>query len=257
MKKAVIGIIISIVVVLGVANVFLLWMKAGNSPSKPMLSLETENSLSEPVFSLEPGQYEGQQTLELKTDKPENTIYYTTDGSEPDDKSIKYTEPISLKNGETIVKAIAVNEAVVSKVVEAQYTVTLRPEEIFLKNISGCWVQSADGNDKNSKRIWYYNFVNGHFNFVFYGTYYEAVVKASGVEGDYTATDVNRDGTQGTLEFDHVVNTIVYEDYEGDQMGKSVERAPVVIDCGAIGDSAITIDGKEYTFVPGGIPDPQ
>lgn len=257
MKKAVIGIIISIVVVLGVATGVLFWIKAGNSPSEPVLSQEAEILLSEPVFSLEPGQYEGQQTLEMKTDKPENAIFYTTDGSNPDENSIKYTEAISLNNGETTVKAIAVNGAVKSKVVEAQYTVTLRPEEIFLENISGCWVQIADGNDKNSKRIWYYDFVNGHFDFVFYGTYYEGVVKASGVEGNYTVSDVNADGTQGTLVFDHVVNTIVYEDYEGDQMGKSVERAPVVIDCGAIGDSAITIDGKEYIFVPGGIPDPQ
>lgn len=257
MKKAVIGIIISIVVALGAATGVLLWIKAGNSPSEPVISLEAEKLLSVPVFLLEPGQYEGQQTLELKTDKPENTIYYTTDGSNPDEKSIKYTEPISLNNGATTVKAVAVNGAATSKIVEAQYTVTLKPEEIFLENISGCWVQSADGNDKNSKRIWYYDFVNGHFDFVFYGTYHEAVVKSSGVGGNYAATDVSADGTQGTLVFDHVVNTIVYEDYEGDQMGKSVERAPVVIDCGAIGDSAITIDGKEYTFVPGGIPDPQ
>lgn len=257
MRKAVIGIIISIVVVLGVATGVLLWIKAENSSSKPMLSLETENSLSEPVFSLEPGQYEGQRTLEIKTDKLENTIYYTTDGSDPDERSIKYTEPISLNNGETTVKAIVVKGDVKSKIVEAQYTVTMRPEEIFSENISGCWVQSADGSDKNSKRVWYYDFENGHFNFVFYGTYYEAVVKASGVEGNYTVTDVSADGTQGTLVFDHVVNTIVYEDYEGNQIGKSVEKAPVAVECGTADNSAIAIDGKEYTFVPGGIPDPQ
>ncbi len=62
-----------------------------------------------PEFSLDDAEvFEDVQQLELSGGK--NTIYYTTDGSSPDMSSAKYTEPIQLGEGETVIKAIAVNK---------------------------------------------------------------------------------------------------------------------------------------------------
>lgn len=53
------------------------------------------------------------------------TIYYTTDGSNPDEQSYAYTSPIILPEGEVTVKAICVNEnGIVSEPAAASYTVT-------------------------------------------------------------------------------------------------------------------------------------
>lgn len=61
-----------------------------------------------PLFSLDEGTYDEVQQLSLDSDGV--TIYYTTDGSEPTISSTKYTEPILLNEGETVVKAISVNK---------------------------------------------------------------------------------------------------------------------------------------------------
>ncbi|HJB17765.1 MAG TPA: chitobiase/beta-hexosaminidase C-terminal domain-containing protein [Candidatus Bariatricus faecipullorum] len=62
-----------------------------------------------PEFSLDEDEvYEDVQALELTGSG--TAIYYTTDGSEPDTSSTKYTEPITLNEETTVVKAISVNE---------------------------------------------------------------------------------------------------------------------------------------------------
>lgn len=62
----------------------------------------------QPQFSLKEGTYSEVQQITLKSG--EGTIYYTTDGSEPDTDSTKYTEPILLKEGQTTIKAFSVNK---------------------------------------------------------------------------------------------------------------------------------------------------
>ena len=54
-------------------------------------------SVTEPEFSLKGGYYNGPQLLELTAGNGLD-IYYTLDGSEPDQNSILYTEPIVLEN---------------------------------------------------------------------------------------------------------------------------------------------------------------
>lgn len=62
-----------------------------------------------PEYSLDDTKvFEDVQQIELSAGK--NTVYYTTDGSEPDMSSTKYTEPIQLSEGETTIKAIAVDK---------------------------------------------------------------------------------------------------------------------------------------------------
>lgn len=62
----------------------------------------------QPQFSLKEGTYSEVQQITLKSG--EGTIYYTTDGSEPDTSSTEYTEPILLKEGQTTIKAFSVNK---------------------------------------------------------------------------------------------------------------------------------------------------
>ncbi len=75
-------------------------------------------------FSLPPGQYEDVQKLSLESE--ESKIYYTVDGSEATVESIKYTEPIQISEGTTVVRAISVNEKGVPSIeVKNQYIVEL------------------------------------------------------------------------------------------------------------------------------------
>lgn len=64
---------------------------------------------SAPEFSLEEGDYEEVQQVTLSSPE-KGTIYYTDDGSAPDTSSKKYTEPILLKDGTNVIKAISVNK---------------------------------------------------------------------------------------------------------------------------------------------------
>ncbi|MDI9512783.1 MAG: CotH kinase family protein [Eubacteriales bacterium] len=51
-----------------------------------------------PVFSHESGWYKNKFNLSLSTKEPDAKIYYTLDGSIPDENSLLYTGPISIKN---------------------------------------------------------------------------------------------------------------------------------------------------------------
>lgn len=61
-----------------------------------------------PEFDVPEGVYENEIAVKLMTSVP-GYIYYTTDGSEPTVKSNEYTEPIVLKHGKIVVRAIFVN----------------------------------------------------------------------------------------------------------------------------------------------------
>lgn len=73
-----------------------------------------QNSLKEyivetPEFSLDENEiYDDVQQLTLTSS--EEVIYYTTDGTEPTFNSNKYSEPLQLNEGETIITAISVNK---------------------------------------------------------------------------------------------------------------------------------------------------
>ncbi|MGC4019550.1 MAG: chitobiase/beta-hexosaminidase C-terminal domain-containing protein [Muricomes sp.] len=62
----------------------------------------------EPKFSLDEDTYSEVQEVALSSSG--KTIYYTVDGSEPDESSTEYTEPILLKEGETTIKAVSFNK---------------------------------------------------------------------------------------------------------------------------------------------------
>lgn len=68
--------------------------------------------------------YEGELTVPMFAEEGA-TIYYTTDGSEPDVQNAEqaYSSPVSLPVGETTVKAIAVKDGVESDVVTREYRI--------------------------------------------------------------------------------------------------------------------------------------
>ena len=63
-------------------------------------------------------------------------IHYTTDGHRPTTASTKYVAPIALETGETTIKAIAVNDGVVSEVFSFTYKI-LNTEGVKIHDIQG------------------------------------------------------------------------------------------------------------------------
>ncbi len=98
------------------------------SASDPELVSEYSDYVcSAPSFNLKDGQtYTYSTKLKISADQGA-TIYYTTDGTDPDQNSQTYSSPIVLPSGTVTVKAIAVNKkGVESDITEAGYTIQVR-----------------------------------------------------------------------------------------------------------------------------------
>lgn len=82
-----------------------------------------------PSFSLDDSEvFEDVQQLTLESD--EETIYYTTDGTEPTTSSKKYKEPIQISEGITTISAISVNKkGIPSLTAVKEYTIELPIED--------------------------------------------------------------------------------------------------------------------------------
>lgn len=80
-----------------------------------------------PKLSVEAGSYDDVIKLQF-TENSSSTIYYTTDKTEPDKKSKRYTgTAIEIQSGTTTIKAIAISDiGVCSDVVELEYTVDFK-----------------------------------------------------------------------------------------------------------------------------------
>lgn len=88
----------------------------------------------EPEFSVKEGYYNVIQPLKL-TAFGSGKIYYTMDGSVPDENSTQYTAPIILDDGDYIIKAYFVNEkGITSPCVTGEYHIEI--EEIPAPEIS-------------------------------------------------------------------------------------------------------------------------
>lgn len=86
---------------------------------------------SKPVFSFPSGDYEELLTVELYSpDGEDSEIYYTTDGSTPDQDSDRYVSGIDITEGTTQIKAVTVNKkGITSDLTEGTYHVTLLPPD--------------------------------------------------------------------------------------------------------------------------------
>ncbi|MBO5336311.1 MAG: chitobiase/beta-hexosaminidase C-terminal domain-containing protein [Lachnospiraceae bacterium] len=73
----------------------------------------------EPEFSIKEGYYTSIQPLKLTTFGT-GKIYYTTDGSDPNENSQLYTAPILLEDGDYCIKAVYINENNISSEIVTQ-----------------------------------------------------------------------------------------------------------------------------------------
>ena len=114
------------------------YLETSQSKEIPILLDEAKDSVREslstyivsvPEFSLDDSEiFDDVQQLSLTVKSGD--IYYTTDGTEPTEKSKKYSEPIQISEGETTIKAIAVNKNGVPSLTETKtYTVELPIED--------------------------------------------------------------------------------------------------------------------------------
>ena len=84
-----------------------------------------------PTFTPAGGEYNAEQTVMLSTTTTGATIYYTTDGSTPTTSSTQYANAITVGEGTTTIKAIAVYKGVTSEVASATYVIKLPEKETF------------------------------------------------------------------------------------------------------------------------------
>ena len=79
-------------------------------------------SVATPTFSVTGGVYTSEQSVEISCETEDATIYYTTDGTDPDNESAQYTAAITISQTTTL-KAIAILNEESSYVAEATYTI--------------------------------------------------------------------------------------------------------------------------------------
>ena len=91
------------------------------SGNEQMISTYQNYIANPPEFSVIEGYYTSIQPLKL-TAMGTGRIYYTMDGSDPDENSTLYTMPIILEKGEYVVTAVFVNEnGIYSEIVRKEY----------------------------------------------------------------------------------------------------------------------------------------
>ncbi len=119
-----------------------------DSKNSDVLSLFAIYQASAPLASPVSDTYSDDQEVTLATKKG-SVIYYTTDGTEPNEFSTEYTEKITVSEGTTTIKFIAVNEyGFASDVVTEEYVVnykapsapTIFPEKTSFKQASDVMV---------------------------------------------------------------------------------------------------------------------
>lgn len=105
--------------------------------NKKMEQLYQQMTVAAPKADLQSGVYDSYQILNLTSDNPNATIYYTTDGSEPHSGSSVYTENLIISAPSTVFKVRCINYlGYESEVIELDYTITVPVEQIMKRDYS-------------------------------------------------------------------------------------------------------------------------
>lgn len=92
--------------------------------NQKVLDACSEYICEKPVSSLPPGTYTSRQTVSLSASY--DRIYYTVDGSVPTENSTRYTGPIVLGEGTTVLQAIGINDKNISSdVISRKYVIVI------------------------------------------------------------------------------------------------------------------------------------
>lgn len=107
--------------------------------NKKVLEACKEYICEKPQVSIPEGTYTSVQQLELSADY--DRIYYTLDGTMPNQNSKRYTKPIMLREGTTILNAFGVNDKNISSdIITIKYVVVLKgPSEPEVTPESGIY----------------------------------------------------------------------------------------------------------------------
>ena len=90
--------------------------------STPVEVEATLSAIANPIFSIPAGSYNSAVEVIITCSEPESSIYYTTDGSEPNQYSALYNSPLNLRMSTTL-KAVAYKTGwVQSEIFEATYS---------------------------------------------------------------------------------------------------------------------------------------
>jgi CotH protein/chitobiase/beta-hexosaminidase-like protein/type IX secretion system substrate protein/lamin tail-like protein len=107
------------------------------------------------LFSLDPGIYEGSQSLSISEPISGATIHFTTDGSDPDENDLLYSNPITISSTTTVRARAFKNEYAPGKLATATYiinpnhdipifTITTDPENLW-NDQYGIYTSGANG----------------------------------------------------------------------------------------------------------------
>lgn len=96
-----------------------------------------------PTFDKQSGYYTSVMPVRITDSSKAGTIYYTLDGSEPNEKSIKYMAPIVLDSGKTVVKAVFISKTnVKSEIATATYNIEIgEPDAPTVLTVSGTYYE--------------------------------------------------------------------------------------------------------------------
>lgn len=100
-----------------------------------ILAIFDENLVEAPQFSVTGGSFTDDVTVELSASS--GTIYYSLDGSDPTDGGIRYSEPIFLEEGTTVLTAVCEDGDKTSEVVKQSYKITYEAPEVVVDPSSG------------------------------------------------------------------------------------------------------------------------
>ncbi len=100
---------------------------------------------SAPVFDVEEGSYDREFSVSI-TKEGKGTIYYTTDGTDPDQSSHVYGGPVAMKEGTTRLKAVTITKVgAVSAVTSAVYVIELEtPPAPKITPVSGTYEEDQE-----------------------------------------------------------------------------------------------------------------
>ncbi len=213
--------------------------------NKLLLSCDDENIVNifqgylakAPEFSYEEGTYDEVIPLKLSSNTA-GTIYYTSDGSMPDENSKVYTAPLFLESGDYTIKAVFINNyGIKSEVVSKSYHINIeipvspevdlysgeydKPMLVTVTSQAGCDIYyTTDGTEPTKDSVLYTGPIPmplGTTNFKF------VCISEEGVASEATARTyvLELEGAVSTDEaVDELINKLVEAGYLENRQGK-------------------------------------